>query len=274
MMIIILSAISSLTGLFSNEAHVYPNIITAFGEEIELYQRGIYARDSVSMATQAIAQDSVTLLLGIPMALISLFLIIKENKKGIFLITGTMGYFLYTYTSYSFLMYFNNFYLVYLAIMTLSFYNFVLCTCELNRYKLKNKFTDKFPYKGLSVFLWVTGMVIGLMWLGRIVPALIKNSAPFGLEHYSTLGIQTLDLGFIVPACFVTGYLLRKEKQMGYLFSVILVIKAITMTAAVSAIAISMRLHSVEISNVELIIFPAIFCICTFFMIRILKEIE
>lgn len=274
MIIIILSTIASLVGVFSNEVHVYPNVTTAFGEEVELYQKGLYARDSVSMATQAIAQDAVTLVLGIPMTLISLFLISKENKKGIFLLTGTIGYILYTYTSYSFLAFFNRFYLVYIAIMALSFYDFILCVCELNQYNLKDEFTYKFPYKGLSIFLWVTGVVIGLMWLGRIAPALMNNTAPFGLEHYSTLAIQTLDLGVIVPACFVTGHLLRKEKQMGYLFSIVLVIKAVTMAAAVSTMAISMNLHSVEISNVELLVFPTIFCICTFFMIRILKEVK
>lgn len=77
MIIIILSTIASLVGVFSNEVHVYPNVTTAFGEEVELYQKGLYARDSVSMATQAIAQDAVTLVLGIPMTVISLFLISK-----------------------------------------------------------------------------------------------------------------------------------------------------------------------------------------------------
>lgn len=152
-----------------------------------------------------------------------------------------MGYFLYTYTSYSFLVFFNE-------------------------------FSDKFPRKGLTIFLWGTGITIGLMWLGRIIPAIMNNSAPVGLEHYSTLAIQTLDLGVVVPACFVAGYLLRKEKQMGYLFSIVLVVKAVTMTAAVSTMAIFMKLHAVEISDGEVFVFPVIFCICTFFMIRILNS--
>ncbi|HCW52236.1 MAG TPA: hypothetical protein DG753_00520 [Clostridium sp.] len=273
-LIMLLVFAASLIGVLSNEIHVHPNVITAFDEEIELYQKGLYHRDSVSMATQAIAQDIVTLIIGIPMALISLFLINKENKKGIFLLTGIIGYFLYTYTSYSFLAFFNSFYLVYLAIMALSFYDFILCICELNRYRLKDEFSDKFPQKGLSIFLYITGIVIGLIWLGRIIPAIINNSAPVGLEHYSTLAIQTLDLGVVVPACFVTGYLLRKGKQMGYLFSIVLVIKAVTMTAAVSAMAISMKLHAVEVSCVEFVVFPTIFCICTFFMIRILRQVQ
>lgn len=273
-LIIILSLIASLTGIFSNDIHVHSNVITSFDEEIELYQKGLYARDSVSMATQAIAQDAVTVVLGIPFMIISLFLIKKDNKKGLFLLSGTVGYFLYTYTSYSFLMIFNSFYLVYLVIMALSFYDFIICISMLNTYKLKEVFTDKFPRKGLSIFLWVTGIVIGLMWIGRIAPALMSKGAPFGLEHYSTLTIQSLDLGFIVPACLVTGYLLKKGKQMGYLFSIVLVIKAVTMAAAVSTMAISMKLHSVEISNAELLVFPTIFCFCTFFMIKILKEVK
>ena len=69
-LIIFLVLIASLTGILSNEIHAHPNVITAFNEKIELYQRGMYHRDSVSMAAQAIAQDMVTLIIGIPLALI------------------------------------------------------------------------------------------------------------------------------------------------------------------------------------------------------------
>lgn len=274
MLIIILSIVAALTGILSDELKVHSDIFTVFDEKIELYQKGLYAKDSVSMASQAIAQDIVTLILGIPSMLFSLFLIEKKNKKGIFLLTGTIGYFLYTYASYAFLLMYNSFYLVYVVIMALSFYDFILCISVLNTYKLKDQFSNQFPKKSLSIFLYITGFMVGFMWLGKILPTFISKSAPLGLEHYSTLGIQTLDLGIVVPACLVTGYLLNKEKQFGYLFSIVLIIKAVTLTAAVSTMIISMKLHSIKVSMGEMIIFPTLFFICIFFMIKILKTIE
>ena len=53
----------------------------------------LYARDSVSMASQAIAQDFVTLVIGIPLLIISFCSVVKrDSARGWFLLTGTLGY--------------------------------------------------------------------------------------------------------------------------------------------------------------------------------------
>lgn len=273
-LIVTLSATAALIGVFSNQAKEYADITTSFGETIQLYQKGVYARDSVSMASQAIAQDVVTLIVAIPLLVISLWLVRKQNGKGMILLTGTIGYFLYTYTSYAFLMVFNSLYLVYVILMALSFYAFILCLMELNRLDTKEFITERFPRKSLSSFFLVSGIMIMGMWLGRIVPALVDGSAPTGLEHYSTLGIQTLDLGFVVPACMVTAYLLRKGKKWGYLLATVFVVKMITMTSAVSAMTILMQKNGVSVSIGERLLFPTLLLISVLFMFKMLKEMK
>lgn len=272
--IVMLSGIAAGIGIFSKQVVLYDDIKTSFGEVISLYQKGVYARDSVSMASQAIAQDIVTVVLGIPILVIALLLTMKEKKKGMILLTGTAGYFLYTYTSYAFLVTYNYLYLVYVALMTSSFFLFFLCMMNLSKIKLKEQFTERFPRKSLPVFFDITGFMIGMMWLGRIVPTIFSGTAPEGLEQYSTLGIQTLDLGFVVPACFLAAYLLRKGKQWGYLLAMVLTVKAITMTAAVSAMTILMHLNGVSVSLMEKVLFPTLFLICTIFMVKILKSLR
>lgn len=273
-LIAILSAIASIVGIFSNGIHQFAPITTSFKETIELYQKGIYARDSVSMATQAIAQDQVTLFLGVPLLIASIILLKIQKNTGAFLLSGILGYFLYTYVSYSILMTYNQFYLVYLVLMVLSFYGFLISIGSLLGDESIEKIKEKFPVKSTSRFLFIAGVAILFMWMGRIVPTMNGNTAPVGLEQYSTLGIQTLDLGFIVPACFVIGYLLRKGDKKGYVLSIVLIMKAEMMTIAVSNMAISMKLKGVEISFIELIFFPILFVICTFFVIRILKVVH
>lgn len=272
--VITISFICVLTSLLSNKVIEYGTIRTSFGETIELYQKGIYARDSISMASQAIAQDLVTLIFGIPLLIISLVLFWKRQIKGIFLMVGTAGYFLYTYASYGFLIVFNQQYLAYVLLIILSFYLFILCMIEMNHIYLKGKFTDKFPKKGLSIFLFLTGVMLLVMWVGRIIPALLTGSSPDGLEHYSTLGIQTLDLGFVMPACFVGWNQLRKGTQMGYLISIVLLIKGVTMTAAVSAMTIQMSYNGVEVAFMEKVMFPLLFLICIFLMGRTFVSVK
>jgi hypothetical protein len=97
--------------------------------------------------------------------------------------------------------------------------------------------------------------MIGFMWLGRIAPSLINGTSPEGLEHYTTLVIQTLDLGFIVPAAMLSGVLLIKRKPFGYLLSSIIIIKGVTLLTAIIAMAIRMLFAGVKVSFIELILF-------------------
>ena len=266
--VIALSVVCVLTGLLSHKVFHYDAVKTSFGESIELYQKGIYSRDSISMASQAVAQDAVTLLLGIPLLIISMVLFWKKQINGIFLLTGTAGYFLYTYASYAFLIAFNRLYLLYVLLMIVSFYLFALCIMEMKQIEFTEQFIDKFPKKSLGIILFLTGTMLFFMWVGRIVPALLDGSAPVGLEHYSTLGIQTLDLGFVVPACYLGSYQLWKGTKWGYLLSMILLVKGVTMTAAVSAMTFLMRYNGVEFAFIEIVMFPVLFLICVLVMGR------
>lgn len=269
----ILSAVACIIGIFDQTAYEYAPVVTSFNEEIQLYQKGLYARDSVSAAIQAIAQDAVTLFIGIPLLVVSFVMIKKKKKSGLFLLSGVLGYFLYTYMSYSFLMTFNVFYLIYVLLMVLSFYAFIVVYEMLRESIDIRRLAAGFPKKMTYRFLWAVGIMILLMWLGRIVPAMISGKAPVGLENYSTLVIQSLDLGVVVPACFVIGYLLKKSNPKGYILSGVLVMKGEMMAAAVSAMGISMKLHGVEISTVELIVFPCIFIFCSVFVIKIIAHV-
>lgn len=273
-LIAVLAAAASFIGVFSRQIKEYADITTSFGETIQLFQKGIYARDSVSMASQAIAQDMVTLLVAIPFLFISLWLLKKQNEKGLFLLSGTIGYFLYTYASYSFLIVFNSLYLIYVILMGLSFYAFILSLMELNRLDIKKMITDRYPQKSLSVFFLISGIMIMGMWLGNIIPALAEGSAPTKLEHYATLGIQTLDLGFVVPACMVTAYLLGKGKKWGYLLATVFVVKMVTMTIAVSAMTILMQKNGAYVGIEERILFLSLFLISAVFMGKMLKEMK
>lgn len=272
LMIIFLSVISAVTGVAMNNIEIHADITTVRGEIVQLYSKGLYARDSVSMAAQAIAQDFVTLFVGVPLLLCALFMMKKDNIKGLLLLTGTLGYFMYTYTSYAFIMFYNSFFLIYVALMALSFYAFVLCILSLQDDGLKHIFTNEFPRKSLVTLLLFMGLMLCMMWLGRIIPTIFSDVAPYGLEHYSTLGIQTLDLGVIVPACFVSARLLWRRQPFGYLLSVVLVLKMITMLTAVSAMVASMHLNGIDVSVIEMIVFPMFNLLSIIFMLKILKE--
>ena len=140
--IIILSAIASIVGLFSNEGNGQHNITSIHGEQVTIYGKGVYKNDSVSLVAQGKAQDAVIVIIGIPMLLIALVTIRKESLPGKLLRAGTLAYFLYTYMSYTFLWNYNYMFLVYVILMSCSLFAFILSIMDIDVANLRNSFKD------------------------------------------------------------------------------------------------------------------------------------
>lgn len=262
--VIVFSLICSVLPLITSGELAEKTVISTFGETVTLYGKGLYARNSVSSAVQAIAQDMVTLFLIVPGMIVALILIRKEKVIGNFLLTGLFGYMLYTYMSYAFLMFYNDLFLLYVANMTLSFYGFVLCVMMLLEDARVECLKSNMPTKGMRIFLIISGVMIFLMWTGRIVPTIGNDTAPVGLDNCTTLVIQAMDIGIIVPACFVIAYLLRIKHKLGYVLGPVIIVKAVTLVTAVMAMAICMKLSGVEVEMSSFLIFGPI-CIASYF---------
>lgn len=272
--IVVLSLIASAIGVFSNQGNGKYEMESFRAETVTIYGKGVYQNDSVAMVAQAKAQDTVTMVLGIPLLVISLYLSRKGLLKGRLLLTGTLGYFLYTYVSYSFLAMYNPLFLVYVTLMSASFFAFTLSMMSYDLEKLRLSFNEKLPVKFIGGFQIFIGIIIGMLWLGRIVPSLANNMVPFGLEHYTTLVIQAMDLGFIVPVAVLSGILLIKRKNFGYLLSSVIIMKGITMLTSITAMIIGMASAGVEISMIEVALFPLFNLVTIYCLVLILKHIN
>lgn len=269
-----LSLFATYQGIFSADRSPKAEVISTFGETVKLHSVGLYKNDSVSGAAQEIGQDIVTLAIGIPMLLLALFLFRKGKMKGKLFLTGMFGYFLYTYAAMSFLTIYNRLFLVYVALFSLSLYGFIICLLTIDRTKLSEMTSAKLPRKFIgSVLIFISAM-LALMWLGRIVPSLQNGVPPIGLEHYSTLVIQTLDLGVIVPTSFLVGILVIRRNSFGTMMASVFIIKAAMLITAIESMTLVMIRNGANVATLELFIFP-LFGILTYFCLYLLlKNIE
>lgn len=226
------------------------------------------------MAAQAIPQDIVTIILGIPLLLIALFFSRKGLIKGRLLLTGTLAYFLYTYTSYAFLCMYNQFFIIYVMLMSASLFAFVLSMLSFDIEKLKSNFSEKFPVKFVGGFVLFCVTFIGLMWLKLILTPLLNGSVPTVLEHYTTLVIQVMDLGFIVPSGIIAGILLIKKRPFGYLLASVITIKAITMLSAMTAMIIRQIIAGANVDIVMSIVIPIFNLTAIFSFYIIMKNVK
>ena len=269
--ITILSALASAAGIYKGERQESRTITSVWGEEIKIDGRGLYAQDSISIASQGRAQDIVTMIIGIPLLLISFILHSKGKLKGSLLYGGTLAYFLYTYMSYCFLVIFNPIFPVYTMLFTLSLIGLVLLLCRLDIKVTAAKMAPHFYRKTISIYLFVTGLLIFLMWTVRIVPAILNGTPPFGIDHYSSLSIQVMDLSVVVPVSIITSILLWRKQPWGYVLSAIIVFKALSLLLAIFAMIISE--YGNPINPVETLIFLALIAANLGFTVLVFRSV-
>jgi hypothetical protein len=210
----VLSLFSCILGLMNQDNTQTRDFLSITGETVKIYGSGLYKNDSLSVVAQGQASDFVTLFLAIPLLIFSLIKALKQSFKGSLLLIGTLAYFLYTYVSYTFLWTYNNLFIVYVALMSMSLFALILSIQTIDLNKLPSKFSNKLPLKLLSAYQFFIAVMIGMLWMGKIITSLLTNTPPIGLEHYTTLVIQAMDLGFVVPLAFLSGYLLLKKNLM------------------------------------------------------------
>jgi hypothetical protein len=279
--LVVLSALIAVLSLFASGAGVFwrgegdsYEFTTLRNETVEIYGRGLYRYDTVSVVSQGVAQDVVTLAVGIPLLSISVVLFRRGSLRGKLLLTGTLGYFLYTYASYCFLAAYNSLFLAYVALFSMSVFAFSLAIMSVDVQDLPNHFSPKLPRKPISVLLFVIGAFLLVAWLGRIIPAMIDGTPPFGLESYTTLVIQVLDLGLVVPLAILSAVLLLKDRPFGYLLTSLSLVKGFTMTIAVSAMVAGQLLAGTEVALAEVAMFPILTLFVIASTVVLLRNLE
>jgi hypothetical protein len=270
--IFILALVVVLAGLWPAEGQPYT--ITNFrGEEVSINARGLYYWDTVSMAAQMQANDLVMVVLGLPLLAISFWLALRGSLRGRLLLTGTLGFILYTYITMSFGAAYNDLFLIYVALFSLSLFAFVLSMMSFDLKELPSHFSDKLPRKAIAGLLFFAAAFLTLAWLGRIAPTILDGQPPV-LENVTTMFIQAMDLGLIVPLCVLAGTLLLRRSPWGYLLASVGLLKFLTMGIAVSLMGLNMARVGVPVSAVELVVFPVIALANLVMVVLLLKNIE
>lgn len=274
LIILSLSVFACLMGLMwggGNGAYEFTSI---HNEPVKIYGLGLYKNDSVAVAAQGRAQDLVTLVLAVPLLIISLALANKNSFRGKVILTGTIGYFLYTFISYVFLWNYNALFLIYVLLMAASLYAFILALLSFDIKNVPAHFSSKLPTAVLGGYQLFIALMLSLLWLGKIVPTIGDGSVPGGLEHYTTLVIQGMDLGLVVPAAALSGIMIIKRKPIGYLLTSVIVLKAITMLTSLSAMIINQALNGVTMPLMEVILFPALNVLTIIILIILMLNIK
>lgn len=239
-LIAMLALIAASTGLFWQDGG-QPFIFTSLrGQPVQIYGQGLYRYDTLFIGAANKANDVVTLILGIPLLVITTVLYRRGSLRASLLLLGTLFYFLYLYGTYAAGIAFNRLFLVYIALFSASLFAFVLIFTSIDRQMLSARLSAHAPQRGLAIFMLVSGLVTLVIWLQPLVGALLQNKAPELLGTYTITITDVLDLSIITPATIIAGVLLLLRRAiLGYLIAFALLVLEVMLAPMITAATIS-----------------------------------
>lgn len=216
-----------------------PSVHTSVrGEPVELYGLGPYRHMPKDVAVQGLAQDIVTLAVGIPFLIGALLWARRGSRAGHLALAGAVGYVLVQYFMYLAMATYNELFLLWVALVLLSFQALVrlLLAEPPSAFVVTGDPVAARRYVG--IFLLVNGTLIALLWLNAIVPPLLDGTLyPPGLNHFTTMIVQGFDLAIFLPPSLIAGYrYLRRVESGDLLAPIYCVFLSLQMTALLGKI--------------------------------------
>jgi hypothetical protein len=274
LLVSLLALVATATGILTAFGQHHRTFVSLRGEVVTIQGGGLYGYESVSGAAQAVAQDMITLLIGIPLLLAATLLASRGSIQGQLLRAGALWYFTYTYLLMAFGAAYNPLFLVYVALFSASLFAFLLSLLSIDVARLPAQFSPHFARRTIAALTIGIGILLMLLWLSRIVPSLLSSTPPAGLESYSTLFVQAGDLGLVVPLAILAGIFLLRRHPVGYLLSGVILIDGATLGLALVAMTLTMAVAGVAIVPVEVVFFVAVAVTCIAGTVHLLRSLS
>ena len=127
-------------------------ILVAIAAGVGFFIEDLY-RDAPVNAAQAVGQDLITLVVALPVLIVSAVLALHGSMRAHLVWLGALGYLVYTYLSYALAIEFNSLFLVYVALVGLSLYILIGGLATTDFAEIKARFSRETPLKAVSIFL-------------------------------------------------------------------------------------------------------------------------
>jgi hypothetical protein len=267
-LIAILAAITASVGLFSTSGSGTFQFTTLHQQTVDIYGKGLYRFDTALIAVGYRVSDAFTLIVGIPLLLISFWLFRRGSLRGKILLTGTLLFFLYNFGSLALGAAYNNLFIIYIVLTMKTFLGGIGMLMSFDWQTFPKLFSERLPRRGISRFFIVSGVALFCIWLFlSILPALLSGGVPAELASYTTIITYAIDMGIIAPVLVSTGVLFRHSQPLGYVLAAVLLIFIDVLGCSLIVMGIAQQIAG--LMNIgQFIGFVLSFAILTLFSLR------
>lgn len=218
LLIILLLLIVTVSGLCSyNTSHTY-EFVNQYGESIKMWGAGIYAHDSYFKAPIFIGTDLTILVYVVPLLIVTFWKTRRDQSVENYIRSfGVLSLLLYYSASLAFGVTYNSLHLLYIALFAMCFFSVGLMLAKLHTISMRQGKVCSYHYtKGMKAFLLIAGISLFVAWLPDIIRSIAGGTSLQLIEVYTTEVTYVLDMGIISPLMFITYYLIKGDKFIGY----------------------------------------------------------
>ncbi len=216
-LIALLAVITAGVGLFASGGEGPFTFTNVYGQQVELYGRGLYRYDSLIVGSGFGGVNVVTLLVALPLLLGAYASARRGSQNAKIVLIAALFYFLYNGASMTFAAMFNSLFLAYTALFSASLFATIIALITFDMRALAARVQPGFPHRGMALFAFVAGIGTLLLWLSELVEPLLSGTAPELIGPYTTMFTHGFDSAVITPAAVLTGVFLLRRKPIGYL---------------------------------------------------------
>lgn len=264
--IIVLGILTSAIGLLYTTGGKTFDFINQYGDIVKIYGDGLYAHDSYFKAPISRGADFTILCFAIPILIIALVLDVRKKalKNRLFLMS-IISVFTYYSASLAFGVTYNILHLIYVALFSASLFGIILAMGSLDKQNVADSMGDSLPYKGIYIFLALTGFFLIVAWLPDIINSLVSNGSLALIEVYTTEITYVLDMGVIGPIALICLFQLKRRSGMGYILLAMLLTICIIMGIMLPIQTVFQISAGIELPVAALITKMGTFVILAFF---------
>lgn len=254
-------AVVAAIGAFGRGDLLTETVTSVRGETYEVVTGGIYAHNAERIVAEGVGWDLVTLFLVVPALLLLVRAVARGSLRGRLLVTGLLGYLAYQYLMYAVAWAAGPLLLPFVAIYAVSLVGIAWFASTIRLADLPTHITDGFPRRAMAAFCGAIALLLLGMWV-PLVSDVLAGQLEGNLHGQTTLVVQALDLGIVVPLAIATAVLVWRRRPLGYLLAAVVVVKGLAMAVAISAmVLLAGRVEGeLEVGSLAIFVIVAVAC--------------
>lgn len=239
LVIAVLAGVTAAAGVFLRGSGASAQAVSVRGEPFEYATDGVYRYNAQRVVAEGVGWDIFTLFFAVPALLATQPWLARGSLRARLFAVGLLGYFFYQYLMYAVTWAFGPLFLAFIAIYALSLVGILWLVSSIGIADLASRASARFPRRGMAILCFILAFALVAMWLQRIAAGLGGDLAGAMLLGQTTMVVQALDLGLVVPLAIFTGVTAWRKRPVGYLLSSVVVVKAVAMASAICAMLLS-----------------------------------